>query len=218
MQRLDLTQPKTSINYLAKFVEIDNLQPHPKADRLQITVIDGFNVIISLDAKLGDRGVFIPVECQLNDDFVRKNNLYEEATMNDDNTKRGFVNKHRRIRAINLRSEKSEGFFCPLSYLDAAGYSYKFTNNEEFNMFDDVLFVNKYIAQRNSQPQTNKSPGKKVARFDRLVEGQFKHHFDTSQLMKNLHAIDETKEIIITQKLHGTSAVFSNLLVRRKLS
>jgi hypothetical protein len=50
------------------------------------------------------------------------------------------------------------------------------------------------------------------------VENQFKFHFDTVQLGKNIHRITPNTPISASWKLHGTSAVASHVLVKRKLS
>jgi hypothetical protein len=43
-------------------------------------------------------------------------------------------------------------------------------------------------------------------------------HIDTTNFFKNSHLIDPEKEIIVTQKLHGTSVRIGNTIVERKLS
>ena len=40
-------------NYLAKVIKVSNIRKHHNADRLQIITIDGNNVIVDLNMKLG---------------------------------------------------------------------------------------------------------------------------------------------------------------------
>ena len=70
--------PKANPNYLARFVKITNLNPHPEADRLQITTIDGCTIITGMDAKLGDLVVYFPLECSINPKFLSATNSYED--------------------------------------------------------------------------------------------------------------------------------------------
>jgi hypothetical protein len=55
-------------------------------------------------------------------------------------------------------------------------------------------------------------------RESRLVPDQFRFHFDTAQLGKNIHKLSPTDVVAITWKLHGTSAIAARVLVKRSLS
>ena len=48
-------------------VQIQELKPHSNADRLQIAVIFGASVIVGLDVKVGDLGVYFPIDLQLSE-------------------------------------------------------------------------------------------------------------------------------------------------------
>ena len=58
-------------NYAATVVQIDNLRKHENADRLQITNIFGNTVIVGLDTKIGDVGLFFPLESQIGLEFAQ---------------------------------------------------------------------------------------------------------------------------------------------------
>ena len=49
------------------------------------------------------------------------------------------------------------------------------------------------------------------------MDGQFHFHFDTSQLGKNIHRISPDSLISVTWKMHGTSSIVSNCLVKKNL-
>jgi tRNA-binding EMAP/Myf-like protein len=51
-----------------------------------------------------------------------------------------------------------------------------------------------------------------------IVDGQFKFHYKTEHLGKNIWLIKPHDYITITSKLHGTSAIFSNILCKKPLS
>ena len=78
------TSEKANRNYLAKIIRIDNLRKHPNADRLQITTIDGNNVITGLDASEGMLYVYFPLECAINKEYLSYSNSFEDKTLNLD--------------------------------------------------------------------------------------------------------------------------------------
>jgi hypothetical protein len=213
----------SNINYLAKVVKLTNIRKHSNADRLQITTIDGNNIIVDLNTSIGDTGVFFPVESQLSDWFLKENNLYDDSTMNKDSTKRGFVNKTGRIRAVKLRGEASEGLFLPLTSLIKCFDNLKesdFTVNTEFDSVVDKLLIKKYVVkQQISKSNNNSKPNNQPKKlFNKLIENQFRFHDSTPKLGANVHKVHPDDLITITSKLHGTSVVLSNILCKRPLT
>ena len=62
-----------------------------------------------------------------------------------------------------------------------------------------------------------RNPKTKV--IDSVVEEKYvPEHMDTSHLMKNIHKLDLNHYVAITYKLHGTSARYYNIPVKRNLS
>lgn len=136
-------------NYLATICQIENLYPIEGADRLMRTVINGNDMVVSKDMKVGDVVVYFPVETAICEQFLSANNLYElsEAHRNsnfdyveqlmkaaqdtDDaevakihmtNAKSmcGFFNKRGRVRMLKLRGQYSMGFVIPVESLRTA--------------------------------------------------------------------------------------------------
>ena len=210
-----------NVNYLAKIIKLSNIRKHSNADKLQCTIIDGNNVIIGLDNTIDEIGVYFPIESKINLDFLKFHSLLKDKTLNKDVEKAGFFETTGRVRIQTLRGEKSEGFWLPIQNLfDFVGSEFKFEINEEFDMVNDKLFVEKYIPINQISTKSNdpKLKGKKTKKVEsRLVEGQFAFHHDTSNFGKNIYSINPDDDIIITNKLHGTSAVFSKVLTKRKL-
>jgi len=52
----------------------------------------------------------------------------------------------------------------------------------------------------------------------KIVDGQFKFHYKTEHLGKNMFILKPDDFITITSKLHGTSAIFSNLLCKKSFN
>ena len=65
------------INYVAEFVEIKEFRPHsnPEVTKLKCCKVHGFNVITNVNSEPGIY-IYFPVECCINKDFLRDNNLY----------------------------------------------------------------------------------------------------------------------------------------------
>lgn len=217
-------------NYLAKIVSIKEVQPHPNADKLALTFIDGNKVIVGKNTKVGDLYLFFPLECAINKDLIRSINGFSDPTLNADGKSKGFFNDKARVRAVKLRGVPSEGYLMAiesfLAWIGASSETFKLESylNKEFDSVDtntmkEVLVCEKYRPPRQYSKGPANTPKKdKTKRFDRMVEGQFHFHVDTAQLKKNIHKINPDDEISILYKLHGTNFVCGNLLVKSKLT
>lgn len=216
---------KYNENYAAKIVKINNLRKHTNADRLQISTIDGNNVIVGLDANIGDIVVFFPIESALNKEFLSWSNSFQDQELNRNKEKKAFFEKNGRVRCIKLRGERSEGYCIPVSqledWLNVKNGKYEILSpyiDQEFDMVDGILLCEKYVSRTNRQPGiSGEKKAVKPKRFDRLIENQFRFHIDTAHLGKNIHRINTNDIISITKKLHGTSFIISRLLTKKRL-
>jgi len=74
------------------------------------------------------------------------------------------------------------------------------------------------VPKRNQAQGTgSKSQRPKKRLEERIVENQFRLHFDTDNLRRNIHRVFPNDLISLSWKMHGSSAVFSNVLVEREL-
>jgi hypothetical protein len=219
---------KANPNYLAQIVKLENIRPHPNADRLQIAVIQGNSVIVSLDAKEGDVYVYFPLECAINKEFLSWSNSFSDKTLNADKEQSGFFNPKGRVRAVKLRGTPSEGYALPYQkFFDWISMKSGMTVllideliGKEFDSFDNILLCEKYvnpIALRKQNKENNKKKGKKAVE-SKLIEGQFHFHISTPNLRKLISEISPEDYISITRKYHGTSAVISKVLCKKKLN
>lgn len=206
-------------NYLAKVVRLDNLQKHSNADKLQIAVIDFQNVITSLEAKEGDLYIYFPVESAINQEFLSWSNSFRDGELNANKEKNaGFFEKNCRVKAVNLRGEKSMGYIVPTKSVEAFfNHSINLAEHvgEEFDSIGDTVLVKKYLVRQRVQ---NPARQGKKPRISRLIDGQVRLHVDTENLRKNAYKIKQDTDISITYKLHGTSFWVSHAPVKRKLS
>jgi hypothetical protein len=206
-------------NYCATVVQLKHFRKLENCDNVKAAIIFGCSVIVSKDTKEGDIGIFFPVETQLTKDFLRTNNLHRDASLNADNTKKGYFEEHGRIRAVKFRGHKSEGFYIPISSLTSfIDQPETIAIGTEFDKINDTVICRKYVPRMNRASGSYRQQVRKVSLEDNIKEGQFAFHYDTAKLSRNLDQIKPNSIISITDKLHGTSAVFGNLLVKRKLS
>jgi len=217
---LTITEPS---NYLAKIVQLSNPTKHPNADRLQLWDVGGYTIITDMSRKPGDICIYFPIECQIDSKIPSKMNLFSDKDLNEDKEQAGYVHKTGRVRAVKLRDIMSEGMVLPVSEvfksLNFAPYKDHIRIGEEFDTIDGEIICKKYVPIIKDVRSGGGTGQKKVKINDFLLPGQFNFHYDTSKLQDNIHKFDnENDVIVITDKWHGTSAVFSNVLTKRKLS
>ena len=67
---------KANINYLAIVSRIEKLEPIPNADKLCLTTLNGYRIIVPTTMKVGDIVIYFPLECCISEKFLSSNNLY----------------------------------------------------------------------------------------------------------------------------------------------
>lgn len=218
---MKLNKPKND-NYAAIVVEIKTLIPLENCDNVQAAIIMGNQVIVTKDVKIGDIGLYFPLECQLSKEYLSNNDLYRKPELNVDNTKKGYFEENGRIRCVKFRGHKSEGLFMPLNSLSFASDCNGECPilGECFDEFNGFPICSKYVVKQNRTPgQPGSKKSKSTKKYEsKLIENQFRFHQDTSMLYKNLHRIEPNNLIQISYKLHGTSGISSYILCKKKLT
>lgn len=209
-------------NYAAIVVTINNVIPLEGCDFVQGTSILGNHVIISKDIKIGDIGIYFPTECQLSHSYLTENNLYRKSELNKDTSKKGYFEENGRVKCVKFRGYKSEGLYMPLSSLEFITSQYSefgILPGVEFDKLNGVEICKKYVIKYTSSESLPKNGNKKVKEQElKLVDRQFRFHEDTIALYKNLKLVKPEDYIHISYKIHGTSAISSKLLCKKKLS
>lgn len=185
------------------------VRPHPNADRLQLGDVCGTTVVVGLDTKDGDLGVYFPTDGVLSHNFLLSNNLYNKSArqkleLGDGPT--GFFDYHGRVRAQKFRGEKSDGIWLPIASLGPG-------NDEpvEGYMFDHWGGV------RVCEKWTSSKSNSGSVRSARVRKGElpgFPKHMDTEQWFYYVNDILslESPMLTFTEKLHGTSHRVGNVL------
>lgn len=230
---MKLIQSKNAnVNYLAKIVKIDNFHKHsdPEVTKLKCCCIDGFNIITGIDSEPG-LYVYFPTACCINPKFLSYANLYRHGELNVDQTKTRMFDDNGRVKAIRLRGELSEGFIIPIVVLEnwvmsTVNVELKVEEGTEFDSIEHdgkTFWVNKkYIPKNTRTPGApgsgNSGKGKQPKGLDKIIENQFRFHYDTVLIKKCPHVLHPSDLISITSKVHGTSGISAYVLCKQELN
>lgn len=212
-----------SENYTCTVVAIQNLDTIPGMDNVVKSYILGNLVVVSKDTAIGDLGIFFASDTKISDEFLKKNNLYKSANLNQDPTKKGYFSDSGRVKALKLAKGTviSTGFWCPLSLLDFANTK-GLRDGDEFNKLNDILICEKYLVHYQKhksgssgfQAYLAKNPSMQTKVDIRCSP----EHVNSSHLAKSLNLLDLDDFVEISAKAEGTSMRTFNNPVRRKLS
>lgn len=206
-----------NVNYCATVVKIKNIIPLDNCDNVVATTIFGFQAIISKDTAIGTLGIVFPVETQLSHEYCSENNLYRHAEYNVDPEHKGYIEDNRRVKAVKFRGHTSNALFMSLSSVAFAGVDIEdLKEGDEFDKIGDHLICKKYVVPVKAGRGNGQVAQYKV--FTRVDTRFMPEHFSTENYFRNDRNIDPEQEIIVTQKLHGTSVRIGNTIVKRKLS
>lgn len=218
-------------NYLAKVVRINEFHSHPDPEvtRLKCCKVDGYNIIVGIDEQPG-LFIYFPTSCTLNPKFLAFSNLYKHKEMNINPEKSGMFEDNGRVKTIKLRKCPSEGFMIPVQSLqnwivDSVNREVELTEGAEFDVIQDgskeFWVCKKYVVEHRIESGNQKQYGKRQRRlkkFNKLVDGQFRFHYDTIQLKKEPYVIGPDDLIQISEKRHGTSGISAYVLCRQLLT
>ena len=203
-------------NYAATVVTIKSITPLEGSDNIVGTPIFGFQAIVGKNTNVGDVGIVFPAETQLSAEFCYENNLYQHGNLNRDEGAKGYLGDSGRVRAIRLRGHRSDCLFMPLSSLSwVKGIDLsKLTDGVSFDRIGDVQICQKYVIKRTYKEKRLEKNKDKFIRVDKKF---LPEHYDSDNYFRNSDVIPGDQEIIVTQKLHGTSIRVGNTFVARKL-
>lgn len=189
--------------YTGFVVKVEHLRKHANADRLQIATFFGNDTIVGLDTKIGDLGVYFPVDGQLSESFCAANDLVRRK---DENGKPagGYLDPEKRnIKALKLRGEKSDGLYLPITCLANFCKISDLKVGDTIDTLNGELICQKYIPRRNPTSNFNGPKAPKKPKVN--IAPTFYEHVDTAQLAYNLAAFKTGDVVQLTLKMHGTS-------------
>lgn len=200
--------------YCGYITRLKNLRPHNNANRLQIGECFGNSVVVSLDYTENQLGVYFPSDGQLSMDFCVANDLLRRKDENG-NPAGGYMDERRRVTAIKLRGEKSDGLFMPLTSLANFTTISDLKEGDTITILNGVEICKKYIPKIKNRGEWH--GGSKGHKTKVNFAPTFAQHVDTEQLSYHLNDFRAGDVVELTLKLHGTSARTGYLpLIRNK--
>lgn len=226
--------------YSIQVVRVGEVKPIEGKDKIGYIIINGFSLVVDKnEIHEGDIVFYALNETQLAHKFLSSNNLYslEQRHLNDnfsyisqlmengekDKAKLsvGFFNKNRRVRMIRLGGVPSMGFIFTKDAIAKFDKRLKGLDMEslvgtEFDTVNGNLLVKKFLPEKNVSVGKGRltKRNKRLQGFNRMVKGEFSFHYDTNPLGLNMYKISPDDKVTISVKMHGTSGIFANVLVK----
>ncbi len=215
-----LTTREDSTNYACTIVKLPPKQKVEGLDKLCKVTVFGNDILTQKDSDEGQLYLFFPAECRISSEYLRMNDEFRDETLNSCKDSKGYFEPTGRVKSVKFKGVISTGYMAPVSTLVAINIKWKeLKEGDEFTDINDVNICKKYkIVHQQGATSKESRFNKKLKRFDKLISNQFRFHVDTSQLAKNLHLFHPEDIIVITDKWHGTSAIFSNVLINKELN
>lgn len=208
-------------NYVATIVNLPELKKVEGLDNLMVANVFGYNCLVSKDSTPDTKYIFFPAESVLSEKFLHNNCLYRDSIKNKNKELKWFFEDSGRVKAVKFKWVVSSGFLIPISSLNYLGYGWEHSEiriGDSFHSIDWEKICWKYRRPVAPDKLTKSQRiSKRLEKFDIVIPNQFRFHNDTPQFLRFISDFKEWDRIVITEKLHGTSAVFSNVLVKRKL-
>ena len=189
--------------YCGYITRLKNVRKHSNADRLQIGECFGNSVVVSLDYTENQLGVYFPSDGQLSMEFCVANDLLRRKDENG-NPAGGYMDERRRVTAIKLRGEKSDGLFLPLTSLVNFTTISDLKEGDTITILNGVEICKKYIPKR--KEGSWHGGGSKGHKTKVNFAPTFAQHVDTEQLAYHLNDFRAGDVVELTLKCHGTSA------------
>lgn len=205
----------TNENYNAVVVEVKALVS-VGLNTLVAFPVFGYQALVPNKTKSGDVLILFPAEVQLSEEYCRENDLFRTSELNKTKNAVGYIEDNRRVKAIKLGGQNSTALAMPLSSLNYLG-KVDLKVGDTFNVVDGKEVCKKYVIKEKQTSERENNVRGKNKKFKRVEAKLFPEHLDTEQYLRNHNKIDDSEEVVVTQKLHGSSGRFANILVNREL-
>lgn len=189
--------------------------PNPEVHSLAVGEVCGETVIVSKSCVDDTLGIYFSCDLQLSPEFCGANDLIRRKCPETGKNLGGMFDANRKVRAQTFQGIKSYGFWAPLSYLEKAGVDIsKLSEGDYVDTIQDIPICCKYESPeqlRAKQRESRKKPKGFLEKLKIRFFGKdkpvhiFPEHKDTNHFLKNAHKFKVGDDIIITEKMEGTS-------------
>ncbi|CAM4329856.1 RNA ligase family protein [Nocardia ninae] len=199
---MHIPRPKNP-EYAAIVVRIPATVALKGRDRIVGVPIYGRQAIVSKDQyEVGELALFFPTEVQLSEAYAHANNLFREAHYNADPLQAGYFELNARVKAIKFAGHRSDALVMPLNSLTGLGLDPTLLREGDvFDHFGGVEICRKYTIP----VREGRAPNMQRPKQTRVAARHFPEHVDTANWWRNRDLIGDHEEIIVSQKVHGTS-------------
>jgi RNA ligase (TIGR02306 family) len=168
--------------FAVEVVKIDDIQPHPNADRLEIATMKGWQCVVGKGSfHPGDLCVYIPIDAVLPEDVM--NTLFEGAK----------IKPSSRVKTIKLRGAISQGIAAQLVALGVG----------DAELGDDV---GEYLGITKYEPPAASFQAGAAKAGPKQVNPNFRKYTSIENAKNYKDKVFEEGElVIVTEKIHGTN-------------
>lgn len=184
---------------------------------LALGTVGNYQVLVGKDTPQNALGVFFEAGTQLSEEYASVNDLVRRRDASG-NVVGGLLDVNRHVRSIKLGGVISEGLWMPiesLGYINLAANSILLSEGMEFTSLNDHHICQKYISKATREKGVN-VPGVKTGNQTRSELLMLPRHPDTTQFRRASHLIPDESIVYITEKAHGYSIRFGNVLVEKE--
>lgn len=193
-----------NVNYAAQVVRVPAVIDLPGLDNLVGVPVLGHQALTQRDGvAVGELKIAFTAETQLSDAYAHENDLYRHENLNKTG-ETGYLEDNRRVKAIRLRKHVSNALLMPLESVAFTGVDLAdLTEGVTFDKLGDHEICRKYVVRAQ---KVGTSTAKKIeSAFKRVDKKVFPEHLDTDNYFRSAHLLYSGREVVTTQKLHGTS-------------
>lgn len=162
---------------------VTEVKPHPNADKLDIAIIQGWQVIVSRDSMAaGDSVIYVGPDCIVPDEWAVRWGVKD------------YLSKGERVKAIKLRGEPSFGFAVPIS---------DDLILEDVQFGDDVsarFGITKYVPLPPRQSRSGGPAG------DSMAESPYFSRYTDIVNLRHYPSMFDDTAVVVTEKIHGTNS------------
>jgi RNA ligase (TIGR02306 family) len=170
---------------IVEVCKIEQILPHNNADRLELAIVKGWQVIVGKGVyQVGDKVVYIPIDSILSQ--VTEEKLFPVGS-------KVTLDKSR-VRTIRLRKEYSQGMVAPLDMFEISPTTQVGTDVK------DILGITKFSPPPQRMPSAMQTGGRTKAKGNE----NFRRYTGINHLANYPWKLKDMK-VIVHEKIHGTN-------------
>jgi len=192
---------------LTEIVTIDEIKPHPNADRMDIAIIKGWQLCVAKNGyEVGMEGVYFTIDTMVPKEVAEA--LDFDKYLSFSNVDPGYG----RVRSVRLRGEPSYGVFIPKDvikeYLETITDKISIIKSENILDADKAIALNVILAVGMNLAETLgckkwEPPLILNSQDAERDHGLFDKYTDIENFRNYNRVILEGEDVVITEKIHG---------------